>query len=111
MLHVDYKPNGVSCCYITDYTRHEDLPILSEMHTRPQGLERRIVKVILWDRQIEMAKIIRAGEFYTIRNLRLLVSTTEDHVQGRLGGAERLINKLRVEDSANERLAVLLRWV
>ncbi|KZP21160.1 hypothetical protein FIBSPDRAFT_519794 [Athelia psychrophila] len=114
MLHVDHNPNGVPCCYITDYTRHPDLPLISETNDWARRLERRIVKVVLWDGQVDMAKNIETGSFYTIRNLRLLPSTTGDYIQGRLGGAERLINKLRSGDSTNERLATLLqnkqRW-
>lgn len=106
-MHVDYNPHGVSYCYITDYTHHLDLPIMAEAWAR--GLERRIVKVVLWDGQIEMAKNIEVGSYYTIRNLRLSQSTAGDQFQGRLGGSERLINKLRTGDSANERLATLLQ--
>lgn len=109
MLHVDHNPNGVPCCYITDYTRHPDLPLISETNDWARRLERRIVKVVLWDGQVDMAKNIETGSFYTIRNLRLLPSTTGDYIQGRLGGAERLINKLRSGDSTNERLATLLQ--
>ncbi|KAF7980156.1 hypothetical protein HWV62_39613 [Athelia sp. TMB] len=109
MLSVEHNPNGVSCCYITDYTCHPDLPIIPETHPWARGLERRIVKVALWDGQADMAKNIEAGKFYTIRNLRLLLETTGGRIQGRLGGAERLIDKLRSGDSNNERLATLLR--
>jgi len=72
-----------------------------------RGLEKRIVKVVLWDEQMEMAKNIEPGCYYTIRKLRLMQSTTGGQFQGRLGGAERLIHRLKSTESS--RLAALLQ--
>jgi hypothetical protein len=74
-----------------------------------RGLEKRIVKVVLWNEQMEMAKNVEPGCYYTIRKLRLMQSTTGGQFQGRLGGAERLIHRLKSTESSNARLAALLQ--
>jgi len=109
VLHVDYKPNGVSSIYITDYTRHPDLPVVPASNAWSHGLEKRIVKVILWDQQLEMAKAVEPGCYYTIRKLRMVQSTTGNQFQGRLGGSERLVHKLQAKSTSNDKLVALLR--
>lgn len=111
VLHADYNPNGVSSIYVTDYTRHPDLSIVSEKHAWSHGLDKRIVKVTLWDEQLEMAKAVKPGCYYTIHKLRMVQSTTSNQFQGRLGGAERLIHKLKAKPTGNDKLVALLEYV
>lgn len=109
ILDTYYNPNGLSYIYITDYTHHPDLPVVPAINAWSRGLDKRIVKVVLLDEQMAMAKTVETGCYYTIRKLRLLQSTTGGQFQGRLGGAERLIHRLRSTDSSNVRLAALLK--
>ena len=66
---------------------------------------------MLCDQQGHMAEKVDLGSFYTIRNLRLKKSPTGSGVQGRLGGSERLIDKLKTRDTVNEGLQALFSWV
>jgi hypothetical protein len=43
------------------------------------------------------------------KKLFLVGHTTFSEIQGRLGGNERLVHKLKVKDTANEELKALLR--
>ena len=108
VLHADYNPNGLSHIYVTDYTRHADLPVVPASCGWSHGLEKRIVKVVLWDEQMAMAKNVQSGWYCTIRKLRLMQSTTGGQFQGRLGGSERLIHRLKSANSNNARLVSLL---
>jgi hypothetical protein len=65
------------------------------------------VKIMLCDGQEEMAKTMEPGGFYSICNLRLRKSTANNELQGRLGGTERLIQKLKSKDTENEELQAL----
>jgi len=56
-----------------------------------------------------MANNVEPGCYYNIRKLRLVKSTTSDQFQGRLGGAERLIHRLKSTDASNAKLAKLLQ--
>ena len=109
VLHKDYI-GDTPYLYVTDYTCRPDLcPIPPAAWSR--GLEGRIVKVMLYDQQCHMAEKVDLGGFYTIRNLRLKKSPTGNGVQGRLGGSERLIDKLKTRDTVNEGLQALFSWV
>jgi hypothetical protein len=109
VLNADYNPNGLSYIYITDYTVHPDLPVVPASSAWSRGLEKRIVKVVLWDEQMSMANSVEPGCYYTIRKLRLMQSTMGGQFQGRLGGTERLIHRLKSIDTGNARLAKLLQ--
>jgi hypothetical protein len=58
---------------------------------------------------MSMANNVEPGCYYNIRKLRLVKSTTSDQFQGRLGGAERLIHRLKSTDVSNAKLAKLLQ--
>jgi hypothetical protein len=109
VLHVTLDNTDMPYLYVTDYTTHPDLPAAPSGEVWSRGLEGRIVKISLFDEQVEMAKTLQPGCFYSIRNLRLKKFTTFSEIQGRLGGNERLVHKLKVKDTANEELKALLR--
>lgn len=60
---------------------------------------------------MEMAKALEPGCFYTIRKLRVVQSATNNQFQGRLGGSERLIQKLQAKSTSNDKLVALLKQV
>jgi hypothetical protein len=108
VLHVTRSGDALTYIYITDYTAHPDLRSdLTESWSR--GLGRSIVKVSLCDGQVEMAKAVEPGTFYSIMKLRMKKTYNGDDFQGRLGGDERLIRRLKVQDTTNEELLALLR--
>lgn len=96
----------MSFIFITDYTQHRDLPVITTPWS--QGLEKYISKVVLIDGQAEMARTVEPGNFYIIRKLRMTHSTTGNQFQGRLGGAERLIHKLNKESNNSDLKALFL---
>jgi len=94
--------------YVTDYTASPNLPPApNEPWSR--GLEGRVAKISLWDGQVNMATSIEPFSFYSILKLRMKTNTTSRYFDGRLGGEERLIHKLKSSNVANEHLAALIR--
>jgi hypothetical protein len=73
------------------------------------GLEGRILKIGLWDEQIDLAKLLEPGHFYSISKLRLKKFSVGNGFVGRLGGSERLIKKLKVPNDSNESLLALIK--
>lgn len=96
--------------YVTDYTSRSDLSPVAATTPEFRGLEDRVLKVAVFDAQIETAKNLELGDFILIRNLRLKPSGTSRRLVGRLAGNQRYITKLQ-PDARNEELKDLLRWV
>jgi hypothetical protein len=97
--------NGLSSIFVTDYSERFDL------HRYPNqewasSLDGRVLRIDLWDGQIQMAKSVQSGLFYSIQKLRLRKDLTKMMI-GRLGGPERLINLLNPITN-KENLAPLL---
>ncbi|RDB21408.1 hypothetical protein Hypma_011802 [Hypsizygus marmoreus] len=107
VLHSIYDGNGTSCLYVTDYTSRKELLSLTESGSWSAGHEGQILKISLWDSQVEKAKFVVAGSFYTIKKLRLKTSTTGRHFQGRLGGMESLVLLRRTDNNDDEMLQAL----
>jgi hypothetical protein len=74
------------------------------------GLQGRIVKIMLWEQQIEMTKFVNPGDYYMINKMRLKTSTARDQFEGQLGGDESLIKKFNA-NKPNDELDALIRWV
>ncbi|KAI0934827.1 hypothetical protein AcW1_006221 [Taiwanofungus camphoratus] len=98
-----------SYLYVTDYTSRSDLVPVAATLLGVANLEDRVVRIVLFDGQIETAKHLEPGDFVSIRNLRLKPSGGTSQLAGRLGGDQRLISKLQTHTTANEHLKALLR--
>ncbi|KAG6854698.1 hypothetical protein C0991_002409 [Blastosporella zonata] len=95
VLHAVYEGDGTSCIYVTDYTSRDELFTGRVQNAwGGAGLDGRILKIVLFNNQAEMAKTVQVGSFYAIKKLRLKQSTTARHFRGQLGGVERLIHLL-----------------
>ncbi|KAG6844918.1 hypothetical protein H0H87_002402 [Tephrocybe sp. NHM501043] len=93
VLHAKYAGDGASCIYVTDYTSRSELVTgMVQNSWGGAGLDGRILKIVLFNNQAEMAKTVQVGSFYDIKKLRLKQSVTAREFQGHLGGAERLIH-------------------
>lgn len=96
--------------YITDYTERGDLatpPV--ELWSR--RLEGRIVTLELQGQQSKMTDKIETGSFFTVKHMRLVERVTGiQKVVGKIGGPDRLIHKLNV-NNPNEELEKLLECV
>ncbi|OBZ65733.1 hypothetical protein A0H81_14324 [Grifola frondosa] len=92
--------------YVTDYTSRSDLVPVTPTITA--GLKDRVVRVSLHDAQVDTAKNLEPGDFITMRNLRLKPSGRQEQLSGRLGGSQRLINKLKANGNGNAELKSLL---
>ncbi|KZT71254.1 hypothetical protein DAEQUDRAFT_121630 [Daedalea quercina L-15889] len=94
--------------YVTDYTRRDDLAPIAFTVPRARELQNRVVKISLHDEQAETAKQLEVADFVAIRNLRLRPSGSEKKLTGRLGGNQRLLNKLQPNTANNHELKALL---
>ena len=108
-MHIETSEKDTPYLYITDYTAFKDLPAVLSEDAWARGLDGQIVKVSLVDKQVDLVKTIEPGCFYAIRNMRLKNVTMAKETQGRLGGEDRLIHRLKVKDTTNEELKALLR--
>jgi hypothetical protein len=108
ILRVSPNPNGLNYLYVTDYTAHPGFPPMQN-DAWARGLEGRILKIGLWDEQIDLAKFLEPGHFYSISKLRLKKFSVGNGFLGRLGGPERLIKKLLVPNDSNENLSALIK--
>lgn len=76
-----------------------------------RGLEGRIVTLELQGQQSKIADKIETGSFFTVKHMRLIERVMGIlRVVGRIGGPDRLIHKLNV-NNPNEELEKLLEWV
>ncbi|OCH93878.1 hypothetical protein OBBRIDRAFT_789916 [Obba rivulosa] len=100
--------DGQCYMYVTDYTSRPDLAPVAPSITRLAAHKDRVVKIVLNDAQAETAKNLKAGDFISIRNLRIKRSGTGQFA-GRLGGDQRLIDKLHMNGDREELKALLQR--
>ncbi|GBE81897.1 hypothetical protein SCP_0402710 [Sparassis crispa] len=108
IVYISHK-SDTSCLFVTDYTSRSDLVPIAPTAPRASALKGMIVRIDLRsDTQVETAKNLTEGDFISIRNLRLTRSGGTEQLAGRLGGVERLINKLQAHDPTNEELKALL---
>lgn len=96
--------------YVTDYTAREGLAHVAATVPNVDGLKDRIVKIALFDKQVEAITSIQPRDFITIRNLRLKQVAGVGQLSGRLGGDHRLITKLH-PSSRSEELSALIKYV
>ncbi|KAI0263356.1 hypothetical protein BC834DRAFT_309854 [Gloeopeniophorella convolvens] len=107
VLHASPNSTGTSTVYVTDYTARADLasapPALAGRTCGP------VLALELQGAQSALAGRMRAGEFFTVKHLRLLERVIGGRrVVGCVGGPDRLVHKL---DAArpNEQLQALVR--
>ncbi|KAG6916649.1 hypothetical protein DXG01_005935 [Tephrocybe rancida] len=105
VLHAVHDGDGTSCIDVTDYTFRDELVSRKVEGTWGIGLDGRILRVILFQQQVEMANVVQVGSFYSIKKLRMKQSAAARQFQGHLGGVERLITPL----DANSEDARLLK--
>ncbi|KZT09597.1 uncharacterized protein LAESUDRAFT_512246 [Laetiporus sulphureus 93-53] len=94
--------------YVTDYTSRPDLSPVAATTPEFRDLEDRVVKIALFDAQVESAKNLESGDFILVRNLRMRPSRSSRRLVGRLASNQRYIVKLQ-PDARNEELRDLLR--
>ena len=76
-----------------------------------RGLEGRIVTLELHGQQSKMADKMETGSFFNVKHIRLLERVMGiGRVVGKIGGSDRLIHKLNV-NNPNEELEKLLEYV
>jgi hypothetical protein len=96
--------------YITDYTERSDLAT-PPMALWSRRLEGRIVTLELQGQQSKMADKMETGSFFTVKHMRLIERVMGiGRVVGRIGGPDRLIHKLNM-NNPNEELEKLLEYV
>ena len=96
--------------YIIDYTKRNDLAT-PPMALWSRGLEGWIVTLELQGQQSRMAEKMETGSFFTVKHMRLIERVMGiRRVVGRIGGPDRLIHKLNV-NNPNEELERLLKCV
>ena len=106
LVHADYSASDI---FVTDYTSHPRLGIFAAGEQWSKGLENRIAKIRLSEQQKHIAESAVAGDFYTIKKLRMKYSPTDGCFRGFLGGTEKLIQVLNRNNKDNEHLNALLR--
>ena len=106
LVHANYNTSDI---YVTDYTSHPRLGIIAVGEPWSKGLEKCLARIRLSEEQRHIAESAVAGDFYSIKKLRLKYSPTEECYRGFLGGTERLIQVLNPNKTDNEHLNGLLR--
>ncbi|CCL99996.1 uncharacterized protein FIBRA_02021 [Fibroporia radiculosa] len=102
--------DGYTLLYVTDYTACSELAPVAATITGSGDMQDRIVKISLAAGQAQTAASLEPGDFVSIKNLRLRPSSnTFKKLVGRLGGEQRLINKLQANNNKNDALQALLR--
>ncbi|KAH9952071.1 hypothetical protein B0H21DRAFT_12289 [Amylocystis lapponica] len=107
VMSISHKDES-SILYVTDYTSRSDMVAIAPS-AAPSALTDRVLKVWLHDGQIATSKNLEPGDLISILNVRLKASGSTHLLAGRLGGNQRLINKLQPHGSSNEDLKALLR--
>jgi len=95
--------------YISDYTFNVDIPPAPPSAKLPRNLAGYAVQVTLADTQVELAKNFEAGTFCSIRSLRLKKSLSGQGYRGHLGGDQRLIHRMRSQDTSDANLKELFQ--
>ncbi|RPD66503.1 hypothetical protein L226DRAFT_609332 [Lentinus tigrinus ALCF2SS1-7] len=108
VVHVSPKDDFLYL-YVTDYTSRPDLVTVSPSIVTPTVSADRIVRISLYDSQVETARNLEVGDVISIRKLRLHQTGGEGRICGRLGGDERLIMKLNPNSTKNTELRALLK--
>ncbi len=94
--------------YVTDYTPRPDLSFIAATADWTRGIPHdRILKVALLQAQAKAAEAFRAGDFVSIRKMRLK-AVLGGALSGLLGGEERLLFKLDPVNTGNEDCLALL---
>lgn len=106
LVHASYSTSDI---YVTDYTSHPRLGIIGVDEPWSKGLENCLARIRLSEQQKRVAESAIAGNFYSIKKLRMKNSPTEQCFRGFLGGTEKLIQALNPNKTDNEHLNGLLR--
>ncbi|KAM6500355.1 hypothetical protein JOM56_003369 [Amanita muscaria] len=100
VLHVIDNGYGPPAIFVTDYTEH---PYLSRFEGEwCRGLERRVVRISLWDCHTTIAKSIAPGFYLSLKKLRLNLNARGDCFEGELRGHERLLHQLNPKKPSND---------
>lgn len=67
------NPNGVHTVYVTDYTRNDQTAGV-QSHWCPTSLSEFVLQMEMWDDAAEVAQTMREGEYYHIKNARMLAN-------------------------------------
>ena len=105
----DNSVHNVYTLFVTDYTRN---PFASPTQGQwcPPKLAEVVMPIELWESSTALGPTMQAGEFYSIRNIKLRVSGG-GYAEGKMVEAEK-ITKLNEDDLENQpRLAALLKYV
>ncbi|KAI0780559.1 hypothetical protein BD413DRAFT_5316 [Trametes elegans] len=106
VVHLSPK-DDYTYLYVTDYTARTDIVPVSASIAPPTFADR-VLRVELKDAQVDIAKMLMAGDYVVLRNLRLRPSGGSNLLSGRLGGDQRLITKLNPKANGNAELRALL---
>ncbi|KAG6896146.1 hypothetical protein C0992_010004 [Termitomyces sp. T32_za158] len=93
VLHGHLNDNGVYSLYVTDYTANTGVSPISASWC-PRSLSDYVLKIEVWDDAVEMAQTMFAGEFYSIKNARMMISRA-NYVEGKV--VQKKIQQLDVQ--------------
>lgn len=100
--------------YVTDYTTRDDLaPVhINANLMRTVGVDR-IVKIALYDEQSKVVEHLKIADYLCIKSVRLkpFRRGVDGNLAGHMSGNSRLIFKLRRENTTNDDLIELLKYV
>ncbi|KAG6884136.1 hypothetical protein C0993_001045 [Termitomyces sp. T159_Od127] len=97
VLHGHLNDNGVYSLYVTDYTANTGVPP-TEASWCPPDLADYVLKIEAWDDAVEIAQSMSAGEFYSIKNARMVISNA-NYVEGKV--VQKKIQWLDAETDGN----------
>jgi hypothetical protein len=103
---VHRNDNGVYSLYVTDYTANIATIPCSQQWCPPK-LAEFVLKVEVWDDAAEVAKAMLKGEYYSIKNMRAIISNG-GYLEGKL--AEPKVRRLEETDASYDKpLEALLK--
>ncbi|KAJ7074174.1 hypothetical protein C8F01DRAFT_1099495 [Mycena amicta] len=86
LLHVEHD-----AIFVADYTAHPQIPPVDKPWAK--GLDRFVLKIVLFDKQKERAQSLAIGQHYVLNRVRF-ERNSRHHVSGRMEGADPLIHQI-----------------
>ncbi|KAL0581120.1 hypothetical protein V5O48_000909 [Marasmius crinis-equi] len=80
--------------YITDYTFNPILRRTLLPQAIPNSLSGRVLKLVLFDGQLELSKQLKTGDFVSVHMMRITKNASDEGLSVKMGGEERLVQRL-----------------
>ncbi|KAK7034065.1 hypothetical protein VNI00_012496 [Paramarasmius palmivorus] len=94
VVHINNADSAKASIYVTDYTFNDVLRGVRPGNRVSQNLEGRVAKLLLYDCNVEVGKQLKLGDTISVNKARIMKGYSDNEVNIRLAGNERLIKRL-----------------